>query len=406
MQEKLEKYIDVLLKFCLSARKSDSLLVAIPAAHIELSRIIAKKAYEFGIKDVHFEMGDAFIKHEQLLHLSEEEMKKDRLWNKQIYNEYAEKRALFLSFTSEYPGLMKDIDVKKINNMTKYVRNTTLVFDDLRNKSEIPWCIAAVPSQLWAEKVFPNDENAYQKLWDTILDICLINEPDPVKCWKDKLKKLEVTTKKLNKLKIKTLHYTNSLGTDLIIELPKKHLWVSAGAILKDGRKAVFNMPSEEIFSAPIRTGVNGIVYSALPLIHNGVLIDNFNLTFVDGCVSEIHAEVGEEMLKEMIVSDPKGNMLGEVALVPYDSPIRNSETIFYETLFDENASCHLALGQGYNECIEGHLEMTKKELVELGVNDALMHVDFMIGTSDLDIVALTHDNKEIKIFENGNFNI
>jgi len=406
MQERLEKYVDLLLDFCLKIKKSSALLISIPAEHIELARIVASKAYIKGIKDIHFEFTDMYIKHEQLINLSKEELKKDKRWNKQVFNEYANKNASFLSFTTEYPGLMKDVDPKLISSMDQYVRTTTLEFDNARSNGDLAWCIAAVPSKMWAEKVFPNCEDSYQKLWDAIFDICLINEENPVSAWEQKIKHLKTKTNILNTLAIKSLHYTNSLGTDLTIELPKNHIWISASNLVSDGREVIFNMPSEEIFTVPKKDGANGIVYSSLPLIHNGVIINKFALTFESGKVVSVKAESGEEMLIEMIASDPKGNMLGEVALVPYDSPIRNSETIFYETLFDENASCHVALGQGYTNCITNYQEYTKEELFELGVNDALIHVDFMIGTADLDIIATTRDGKKIQIFKDGNYNI
>lgn len=242
------------------------------------------------------------------------------------------------------------------------------------------------------------------KLWDTFFDICLVNEEDTIDKWDEKIKVSDRICNKLNNLQLTELHYTNNLGTDLTIKLPSNHIWEGTKSTLPNGSEILVNIPSEEVFTSPLKTGTNGIVYSSKPLIYNGKKIDDFYIKFKNGKVIDFKAKEGEEILKSIIYADETSNMLGEVALVNYNSPISKSNIIFYETLYDENASCHLALGSGFKSCIKDGLKMTKAELEETGVNESIIHIDFMIGTSDLNIEGKTRNNEKIKIFEDGNF--
>ena len=208
----------------------------------------------------------------------------------------------------------------------------------------------------------------------------------------------------LNSLRLKSLHYTNSLGTDLDIELPENHIWLGGSEFTPEGLEFIANMPTEEVFTLPSKTGVNGKAVSSMPLNYNGNLIEQFSLTFKNGKIVDYSAEKGYETLKTMIETDEGSHCLGEVALVPYDSPISNSNILFYNTLFDENASCHLAIGKAYPVCLKHGDHMSQEELEKHGVNDSLLHVDFMIGTNDLEISGMTSDDQEVQVFKNGNF--
>lgn len=208
----------------------------------------------------------------------------------------------------------------------------------------------------------------------------------------------------LNTHNFKSLHYKNSLGTDLLITLPQKHQWLAGSDYTPDGLEFIANMPTEEVFTLPKKNGVNGKVVSSMPLNYNGNLIEQFSFTFKDGKIIDFSAQKGYETLKNLIETDEGAYYLGEVALVPFDSPISNSKILFYNTLFDENASCHLALGKAYPVCIKNSEKMSPDELAKLGVNDSLIHVDFMIGTNDLEIIGVTQEDKEIPVFQNGNF--
>ena len=221
--------------------------------------------------------------------------------------------------------------------------------------------------------------------------------------WQAHLDTLDRRVERLNQLNFQSLHYTNALGTDLTVQLPEGHIWEAGNDVTLSGRTYIANIPTEEIFTAPLKTGVNGVVYSALPLAHDGAIIDRFRFVVKDGKIVEARAEQGEEALKAAISVDEGASYFGEVALVPYDSPISNQKILFYNTLFDENAACHIAFGEAY-PCLKGGQQMTKEELKARGLNDSITHVDFMVGTPDLSIVGTTHDGREIPVFVDGNF--
>ncbi len=391
-----EKYADLLLKRCLCLKSTDSLFINAPIDSIEFIRILTKKAYKIGIKDIYLDLEDEELKHNELKYLSNEELRNSKSFNKEIFDTYAKKNSAFLMLCGENPDTMNEIDKDKISFTGKLLRESKPIFKEKEITYEIPWCIALIPTHSYAKKVFPNDIDAYDKLWNLILKITLCDKEDPIEEWN---KKIELNTKRvqtLNNLKIKSLTYSNNLGTKFSIGFTD-NVWCGTDTVSKDGRNLIVNMPSEEIFTTPNKYTANGIVYASRPLVYNGTLINNFWIKFKDGKVIDYDAETGKDILKS-IINIENGNYLGEVALVDKTSPIFKSNTIFYETLYDENASCHLALGQGFTECID-----TVKELDDIGFNDSLTHVDFMIGTEDLDIVAKT-DDKEIIIMKDGKF--
>ena len=391
-----EKYADLLLKRCLCLKSTDSLFINAPIDSIEFIRILTEKAYKIGIKDIYLDLEDEELKSNELKYLSNEELRNSKSFNKEIFDIYAKKNSAFLMLCGENPDTMNEIDKDKISFTGKLLRESKPIFKEKEITYEIPWCIALIPTHSYAKKVFPNDIDAYDKLWNLILKITLCDKEDPIEEWN---KKIELNTKRvqtLNNLKIKSLTYSNNLGTKFSIGFTD-NVWCGTDTVSKDGRNLIVNMPSEEIFTTPNKYTANGIVYASSPLVYNGTLINNFWIKFKDGKVIDYDAEIGKEIL-ESIINIENGNYLGEVALVDKTSPIFKSNTIFYETLYDENASCHLALGQGFTECID-----TVKKLNDIGFNDSLTHVDFMIGTEDLNIIAKT-DDKEIIIMKDGNF--
>ena len=304
---------------------------------------------------------------------------------------------------SETPGLMKDVDPEKLSEMTMYSLKTRSHFNDSRDKSLLAWCIAAVPTKEWAEEIFPESLNPVDDLWNKIFEMCLLDQ-DYNSVWDHKIKKLKERAKKLREYQFKTLRYLSSNGTDFTIDLPEHHLWATGYETLASGKEVLVNFPTEEIFTSPNKDSANGVVYNSKPLSYQDVLIDNFHIEFKDGKVTSFGAEKGEDTLKNMINICENSNMLGEVALVPNDSPISNTNIVYLETLFDENAACHLALGDSFPECLENSSGKTKDELFSLGLNKCNSHVDFMIGNKDLSIKGITKDNEEIDIFVDGNF--
>ncbi len=403
--ELLEKYAEVLLETCLKIETGQPLFISCDIERMDFVRILSKIAYNLGVKDIYYDLHDPYLKHEALKNLEIEELKKLTFWNKEIWNIYAKKNAAFLMLTSNTPGLMKDIAKEKITAMTKYAFETRKEFEKYRDKSSLAWCIAAVPTEAWAKELYKNDNNALDKLWNNIFDICSLKEEDPVKIWNEKINKLKIRAKKLTDYQFKTLFYKSSNGTNFKIDLPDKHIWQSGSERIANSKDCLVNFPTEEVFTSPDCFSANGVVYSSKPLTYNDIIIDKFKITFENGKVIEASAKVGEETLNSMINICKNSNMLGEVALVPFDSPISNCNQVFLETLYDENAACHLALGDSFTECIENGPSIPKEELFNnYNLNNSDSHVDFMIGTSDLNITGITKDQKEIPIFINGNF--
>ena len=402
MEKLMRKYAEVLLKTCLKVEENQPLFISFNTERLDFVRIVSEEAYKIGVKDIYFDMSDPYLKHEALKYLEIEDLKQLSFWNKEMWNVYARKHAAFLMLASETPGLMKDIDSKKMSELIRYSQETREEFEAYRDKSELAWCIAAVPTKAWADELFDNNENSVNMLWNKIFEICSIDQEDPVKIWNDKLALLKKRASKLNEKKIKTLIYKDNKN-NFKIDLPVNHNWASGCERLANGKEVLVNFPTEEVFTSPDCRSAEGIVFSSKPLEYQGVILDNFQIEFKDGVVTNFKAEKGEETLKEMINICENSNMLGEVALVPYDSPISNTNMVFLETLFDENAACHLALGDSFTECIN---EVgTKEELFnKFNMNNSKSHVDFMIGTKDLNIKGITQDNKEIDIFINGNF--
>lgn len=403
MNELMEKYASVLLESCLRVEKDQPLFISFNIERIDFVRIVAKKAYSIGVKDIYFDMIDPILKHSALENLEEEDLKKTTFWNKETWNTYAKKNAAFLMLASETPGLMKDIDSKKVSAMTKYMLTTRAYFDSMRDKQKLAWTIAAVPTEKWAQEVFKNSKNPLEDLWNQIFEICNIKEKNPVEIWNKKVEVLKRRADKLNEYKFKSLKYESSNGTNFYIELPKEHIWQSAKESINN-KDITVNYPTEEVFTSPDCKIANGILYSSKPLVYQDVIIDEFYISFKDGKVDKFNAKTGNDTLKEMINICKNSDRLGEVALVPYDSPISNSNIVFLETLYDENAACHIALGDSFPECFENGINMTKEELFEKNLNDCKSHIDFMIGTKDLKVTGTTHDNKEIPILIDGNF--
>ena len=275
--------------------------------------------------------------------------------------------------------------------------------DQIENKYQ--WCIAAVPGAAWAKKVFPElpEQEAMDKLWDAIFtSVRISGKGDAVARWHEHVVLLKSRIAKLNDLHFTSLYYQNSLGTSLNIKLPETHVWAGGDNTSRAGFPFVANMPTEEVFTAPLRDGIDGVVYAALPLVHNGNIIENFHFVIKDGRIVDVHAEKGEDILRAAIAEDEGASYFGEVALVPYDSPISNQKILFYNTLFDENAACHIAFGASYPGTTKGGTALTKEELLARGMNQSRLHEDVMIGAEDSHITGKCRDGRTVQLFQNG----
>ncbi len=406
-EAKLKEYAKLLVEIGLQLRKGQTLVLTSPVECAEFTRMCVNAAYDAGCREVVVSWHDGLCSREKYLRADDSIFDEFPEWLEKYYNHYADIGAATLHISASDPELFKGVDP---NRFVRADRAAEKPLENARHKQManiIPWCIAAIPVPSWAKKVFPGcpEDEAMEKLWDAILTTMRITgDGKAVDRWKEHIDLLNKRRDILNEYHFKSLHYTNSLGTDLTIELPKDHLWAACGASTPEGQVFIANMPTEEIFTAPLRTGINGVVYAALPLVSSGNIIDGFHFVVKDGKIVECHAEKGEEYLKADVALDEGASYFGEVALVPYDSTISNLNILFYDTLFDENARCHLAFGEAYPECIEGGQNMSPEELQEHGLNYSIQHEDFMVGTADLSIVGTTYDGKEVPVFVDGNF--
>lgn len=399
MKNNLKKYADLLINRCLSVKKGQPLLITAPIESIDFIRILTTVALESGVNDIYYDFDDDVLRHENLKYLNNEDLKNSKFFNKKIYDEYAKKGAAFLILCADNPEIMKDIDEEKIGYIGKIIRTSKPLYKKKQMSYEVPWCIACVSNDAWAKKVLPDSKKPKEDLWNLIFKMCLVNTKDPISEWNKKIDNNKKLVDKLNKMKITKLYYKNKIGTDFEIGF-NDNIWCGAATKAKDGRDIIVNMPSEEVFTVPNKYTANGKVYASMPLVYNGSTIKDFWFEFENGKVINYGAKSGKNILKS-ILEIKNGNYLGEVALVDVTSPISKSKVLFYDTLYDENASCHLALGDAFLECID-----EGKDLKKLGFNKSETHVDFMIGTNDLEIVAECVNGNKVTIMKNGKFKI
>jgi len=406
MEKKIRAYAELLMKVGLNIQRGQTVVISSPVECAPFARFCTDAAYDLGCREVFLNWSDDHITRARYLRAEDAVFDTCPSWRADFYNQLSGQGAAWLSIYAEDPEALNGVSPDRIRRSTFASGTAIKPFRDRQTSNFFPWCVASVPTQAWAKKVFPGKESAeaVSLLWDAILAASRVDgSADPVSAWHDHCAMLKKRVDTLNSLRLKTLHYTNAAGTDLTIELPKTHFWEGGSELSAGGVEFCANIPTEEVFTAPLRTGVNGVVYATRPLVVNGDLAEGFSFTFEKGRIVKIEASRGLHLLESATKVDEGAAYLGEVALVPCDSPISNSGILFYNTLFDENASCHLAFGDSY-PCVEGGASMSKEELSALGLNDSIQHEDFMVGSSDLSIVGRTQDGREIPIFRNGNF--
>ncbi len=402
-ENKLKKYADVVIRFGINLQQGEYLVISADVNDAMMVRALTESAYELGAKRV-----IALYSDEQLTKINYTYASVDSLsnlfpWEVERKNFVADIKACYIGITSDNPDLLKDIDSKKISTVS---RNLSPLFNKFREESgrnNFKWCIIAAASKAWADRIFPNDNDNVEKLWDLIFQANRIDREEPIKEWQKHIERLQKNCKTLNKLKLKRLVYKNSLGTDLTVELPDNYQFLGGSELSQDKCLFTANLPTEEIFSAPKRNGVNGKLFASLPLCYKGKIIKNFGFEFKDGKVVDCFAESGLETINEILDIDDGAKYLGEVALISFDSPINNTNTLYYSTLYDENARCHFALGMAYPSCVEGGEALTADEMLNHGLNVSQTHIDFMVGTDDLSVIGETSDGKKVDIIINGN---
>ncbi|NCB34307.1 MAG: aminopeptidase, partial [Erysipelotrichia bacterium] len=367
-----------------------------------------EEAYLAGAGEVRIIYEDPIAQHANYKYEAEEWLVSVPKYLIEMTKDEQKRGCAYLHIDSDLPGLMNDIDPKRISQASAARRKAMKPYRAYTMNNIGQWSIVAVPNQAWAKKVFPKEtaENAAKLLWKAILkSVYVTASNDPVEVWKQHSAEIKKHCKMMDRYAFSSLHFTNSIGTDLTVGLPKGHLW-GGGSEYGSLSKCYFNanMPTEEVFTTPDRMHVDGIVYASKPLSILGRMIEDFSLVFKDGKAVSYKARRGSEALAEILSADENANRLGEVALISYDSPISRMNMLFYDTLFDENASCHLALGASYPTQLKNGADMSDTELMKHGGNVSSVHVDFMFGTRDMKVIGMTEKGKEVIVFDNGNF--
>ena len=398
----LKKYANLIAAKGVNVQKGQEVFITAGLDQPEFVKMLVEECYKLGAKTVVVDwtyqpLAKLNVKYRSLKTLSTLEDYEAARWQ-----HYVDTIPCRIYLESDDPDGSKGMNQKKFAKaMQKKMPEIMKYRDQLESKYQ--WCIAAVPGEKWAKKLFPNlsKHQAVEKLWEHILSCSRVDE-DPIKAWDKHNADLRKRCKYLNSLGIDSLHYSSKNGTDFTVWLMPQSRFGGGSDTSLLGHVFNPNIPSEECFTSPMKGKAEGIVYATKPLSYQGQLIENFWIRFKDGKACEWGAEKNADLIKEMVNMDEGAAMLGEVALVPYTSPINKTGILFYNTLFDENAACHLALGRGFMDCVEGFENLTKEDCNKMGLNNSIIHVDFMIGSEDLNIVANTRDGKKVQIFKNG----
>ena len=403
MQEKLlKKFAETVLSVGVNLQEDQGLEIVCPVEKSEVAVALATVAYEMKAKIVHVRWECENIDKLNFLNASLKTLTDIPKWFVESKNYLVEKGFCYVAIAAENPSAFKDVPPQKLAASAKARGKALKKFFSQVMSNGIRWCVVSVPTYEWAKQVFPNAKDPEDKLCAEIVKSMRLDLKDPIREWEKHIKQLEYRAEFLNDNDFSALHFKSGAGTDFTVGLSNGHKWLSAQEKAKDGLPFVANMPTEEVFTAPHRLKADGIVKSAMPLCYSGQIIDGFTLVFKKGKVVDFSAEKGYEVLKNLIDTDKGTRRLGEVALIGKNSPIAKSGILFYNTLFDENASCHIALGKGYPTTISNGENMTKKELSARGLNDSIEHVDFMIGTKDLKVEGIKKDGTHVPIFKDG----
>ncbi len=403
----LKEFAHLAVEVGVNIQPGQLLVVNAPIVAKDLVEMITKRAYEVGAGRVMINWQDDFSTKLFYEYATEERLTEVPEFMIEKLKYIVDEKGAVISITSPNPEMFKDVDPKKIALASNASAPKYKFYSEHMMASKSQWSIIAYPNEAWAHKVFPelNKDEAVEKLLEAILYTSRVDaNSDAVENWKKHMHNLDIHNQLLNNYNFKSLHFKNSLGTNLDIGLVENHIWAGGGELSGDGIFFVPNIPTEENFTMPHNQKINGTVVSTKPLNVRGKVIPEFKLTFKDGKVIDFEAKEEYETLKTLLETDEGSKSLGEVALVSYDSPISNLNILFYNTLFDENASCHLALGNAYSMNIKGGTNMTEEELKKFGYNVSNIHVDFMFGSSDMEIIGTTHTGEKVTIFRKGNF--
>ncbi|WP_270912942.1 aminopeptidase [Allofournierella sp. CML151] len=409
-QELLNKYAAFTVQVGVNVQKGQTLIIRCPVEGAYFGRACMEAAYKAGARDVVIRWEDEKAARIRMELGEEEALSETKPYELRSYLDYAESEGgcCLLAIHASDPEIFKGLDTAKINRVSLAKQEAMKSWREYTMKDRVQWCVVAIPTPAWAASVFPGlaEDEAQEKLWSAIFDVCRVTGGDPVSAWKEHVAKTSACRDKLNELQLESIRMTSANGTDLTVGLAEGHTWEGACSKAENGAVFIANVPTEEVFTAPHRERVNGVVKGTKPYVYNGQLIEGFSVTFKDGVVVDYSAEKNAELLGQLLDSDEGARRIGEIALVPASSPINRSGLLFYNTLFDENAACHIAFGAGYPTTVKGGAAMTTEELLACGVNDSAIHEDVMVGAEDMTITGLTKTGETVTIFENGEWAI
>lgn len=401
----LEKYAELVIKVGVNIQPGQNLMITSPLETVELTRLLVAKAYRAGAKYVHVDWEDEQLTRIRYEEASEESLNYYPKWLADMAEQFGDEGGAVMRIKVPDPELFKGIDSSKVSTAVKAAAQARQKHSAQTRNNQITWSLIKAPTRAWADKVFADlpEEERIPAMWEAVFQMNRVYREDPVAAWREHIQELKLRQEQMNAKRYKKLHY-RAPGTDLEVEMPEGYLWLGGGDTNASGTYFVANMPTEEIYSMPHRSGVNGTVTSTMPLNLNGQLVEGLKLTFRDGKVVDYDATSGREHMTHLLATDEGASHLGEVALVPHSSPISQLNRIFYNTGIDENASCHFALGSAYPVNIEGGTRLGKEELLARGANVSLTHVDFMIGSAELDIDGELPGGTIEPVFRKGNW--
>ncbi|MFG6115746.1 aminopeptidase [Halobacillus sp. MO56] len=405
-EEQLKKYAELAVRVGVNLQKYQLLIIHSDIQNATFARLIQTVAYEAGASNVFIDWTDEESTKEFYLHAADSAIDHFPDWQAARFKEWDDAGAAYIHIISENLEVFKEVSIERINLFQKASRTKLSDYHAKIRSHEVRWCLIAVPSVEWATKVFPNlsKEEALQSLWKLILKGSRADGKNPIKDWASHNRAFESRKKFLNESQFEALHFTNSRGTDLLVGLPKNHLYIGGGVMDKNGIPFFPNIPTEEIFTAPHKNKVNGKLVGAKPLIYGGSVIDEFYLIFKDGRITDYYAAKGQEVLQNLIETDEGSHYLGEIALVSNKSPLAQTDTLFYNTLFDENTSCHIGIGNASPSNIQNGIDQSEEELKAAGLNTSLLLVNVTFGTEDMKVVGIKEGGTEALLMKNGGF--
>ncbi|MFJ7744557.1 aminopeptidase [Peribacillus sp. NPDC097295] len=405
-EEKLKKYAELAVRTGVNVQKNQLVIIHSDIEHVTFARLIQTAAYEAGASNVVMDWTDEQSTEEFYLHAADDVIDYFPDWQAARFKEWDKGDAAYIHIISENLDVFKEVSKERMSRFQKASRTKLKAYHAKIRSHEVRWCLLSVPNFAWATKVFPHlcKEEALQSLWQVILQGARADGTNPIQDWEKHGKNFESQKKILNDNQFDALHFTNSRGTDLLVGMPKDHLYIGGGVIDKKGIPFFPNIPTEEIFSAPHKNKVNGKLVATKPLIYGGSVINDFYLIFKDGRITDYYAITGQEALQSLIETDEGTHYLGEIALVSNNSPLSQADTLFYNTLFDENTACHVGIGNASPSNLQNGRKLSEEELKEAGLNTSLLLINVTFGTADMKVVGIKEGGTEVLLMKGGDF--